>query len=127
MEQESTVTTSVLEIQNLQYAHEQYDDFVDISGPLLNISEFKTRRGLPLNEQCAAVFYGKIAHLKDTEFVELDREMLQMIGFKNTFSKKKNKHGNVKKKLVFLGLSFLIRIKINAICYSPLPLTHPNT
>ena len=97
MEQESIVTTSLLEIQNLQYAHEQYNDFVDISGPLLNISEFKTRRGLPLNEQCAAVFYGKIAHLKDTDFVELDRQMLQLIGFKNTFSKKKDKHGNVKK------------------------------
>ena len=82
MEQESIVTTSLLEIQNLQYAHEQYNDFVDISGPLLNISEFKTRRGLPLNEQCAAVFYGKIAHLKDTDFVELDRQMLQLIGFK---------------------------------------------
>ena len=97
MEQESIVMTSLLEVQNIQHAHEQYNDFVDISGPLLNISEFKTRQGLPLNEQCAAVFYGKIAHLKDTEFVELDREMLQMIGFKNTFSKKKDKHGNVKK------------------------------
>ena len=41
MEQESIVTTSLLEIQNLQYAHEQYDDFVDIHGPLLNVSEFK--------------------------------------------------------------------------------------
>ena len=43
MEQQSIVTTNTLEIQNLQYAHEQYDDFVDIHGPLLNVSEFKTR------------------------------------------------------------------------------------
>ena len=41
MEQQSIVTTNTLEIQNLQYAHEQYDDFVDIHGPLLNVSEFK--------------------------------------------------------------------------------------
>ena len=59
MQQESIVMTSTLEIQNLQYAHERYDDFVDITCPLLTVSEFKTRRGLPLNEQCAAVFYGK--------------------------------------------------------------------
>ena len=96
MEQQSIVTTSTLEIQNLQYAHEQYDDFVDIHGPLLTVSEFKTRRGLPLNEQCAAVFYEKTMNLKDTDFIEIDRPMLQMIGFKNTFIEKKDKHGNVK-------------------------------
>ena len=96
MEQQSIVTTNTLEIQNLQYAHEQYDDFVDIHGPLLNVSEFKTRRGLLLNEQCAAVFYEKTVHIKDTDFIEIDRQMLQMIGFKNTFIEKKDKQGNVK-------------------------------
>ena len=96
MEQQSIVTTNTLEIQNLQYAHEQYDDFVDIHGPLLNVSEFKTRRGLALNEQCAAVFYEKTMNLKDTDFIEIDRQMLQLIGFKNTFSEKKDKHGNVR-------------------------------
>ena len=96
MEQQSIVTTNTLEIQNLQYAHEQYDDFVDIHGPLLNVSEFKTRRGLPLNEQCAAVFYEKTMNLKDTDFIEIDRQMLQMIGFKNMFIEKKDKQGNVK-------------------------------
>ena len=96
MEQQSIVTTNTLEIQNLQYAHEQYDDFVDIHGPLLNVSEFKTRRGLQLNEQCAAVFYWKTIHLKDTDFIEIDRQMLQMIGFKNTFNEKKDKNGNIK-------------------------------
>lgn len=59
MEQQSIVTTSTLEIQNLQYAHEQYDDFVDI------------------------------------HFIEVDRQMLQLIGFKNTFNEKKDKHGNI--------------------------------
>ena len=96
MEQQSIVTTNTLEIQNLQYAHEQYDDFVDIHGPLLNVSEFKTRRGLPLNEQCAAVFYEKTMNLKDTDFIEIDRPMLQMIGFKNTCIEKKDTQGNVK-------------------------------
>ena len=96
MEQQLIVTTSTLKIQNLQYAHEQYDDFVDIHGPLLNVSEFKTRRGLALNEQCAAVFYEKTMNLKDTDFIEIDRQMLQMIGFKNVFNEKKDKHGNVK-------------------------------
>ena len=96
MEQNSVVTTSSLEIQNLRLAHEQYDGFVDVSCPLLSVSEFKSRRGLPLNEQCAAVFYSKTAHLGDKDFIEVDRQMLEIIGFKNNFIEKKDKQGNVK-------------------------------
>jgi len=80
----------------MQLAHEKYDDFVDVSGPLLTMSEFQTRRSLPLNEQCAAVFYAKTAHLNDIDFIEIDRDILQMIGFQNTFAQKKDKHGNIK-------------------------------
>ena len=45
-------------------AHEQYDDFVDINGPILSLSEFITRRNLPLNEQYASVFNEKTRGLK---------------------------------------------------------------
>ena len=96
MNENSIVPVNTLEITSLQYAHEQYDEFVDISCPLLTVPEFKTRRKLPLNEQVAAALYGKTVHLKDSDFIEIDRQMLQMIGFKNTWSEKKDKHGNIK-------------------------------
>ena len=92
----SIVKCSVLDVVNLKQAHEQYDDFVDIHVPLLTLSEFIMRRNMPLNEQCASVFYAKIAHLRDIDFVEIDRTMLNMIGFKNLFVQQKDKHGNVK-------------------------------
>ena len=46
-----------------------HNDFVDTLGPLLIVAEFKTSRGLPPNEQCAAIFYGKFIHLKETDFI----------------------------------------------------------
>ena len=92
----SIVKRSALDVGNLKQAHEQYDDFVDVYGPVLTLSEFVTRRNLQLNEQCASVFYAKTAHLNDIDFVEVDRTMLNLIGFKNTFVKQKDKHGNVK-------------------------------
>ena len=63
MNENAIVPLSTLEIKSLQYAHEQYDEFVDISCPLLTMPEFKTRRELSLNEQVAAALYGKTAHL----------------------------------------------------------------
>ena len=65
--QNSIIIPSSLEVSNLQYAHEQYDDFVDIHHPMLNIPEFRVKRKLPLNEECDAVFYAKTSHLKDTD------------------------------------------------------------
>ena len=62
-------------------AHEQYDDFVDINGPILSLSEFITRRNLPLNEQYASVFNDKTRDLKPIDFVEIDPMMLDLIGF----------------------------------------------
>ena len=62
-----------LQVTNIQYAHEQYDSFVDIRFEMLNISDFKQRRQLKLNEECDAVFYQKTAHLQDSDFLELDR------------------------------------------------------
>ena len=46
---------STLVTKNMQLAHEKYDDFVDVSGPLLTMSEFQTRRSLPLNAVCRSV------------------------------------------------------------------------
>ena len=92
----SIVKRSALDVGNLKQAHEQYDDFVDIYGPVLTLSKFVTRRNLQLNEQCASVFYAKTAHLNDIDFVEFDCTKLNLIGFKNTFVQQKDKHGNVK-------------------------------
>ena len=68
MEQDSVITMSSLEIQNLQLTH----------------------------EQCAAVFYSKTVHLGDMDFIEVDRQMLEILGFNNTFIEKNDKHGDVK-------------------------------
>ena len=59
------VPTTLLEIQDMKLAKDQYADFVDIHRPILSIAEFKERRNLALNERCASVFYAKTAHLKD--------------------------------------------------------------
>ena len=93
---ENSIVPSSLEVTNMTYAEEQYGDFVDIHNKVLTMSEFQKRRNLPLNEQCASVFYSKTAHLTDNDFVEIDRSVLQMIGFKNNFSEQKDKHGNLK-------------------------------
>ena len=83
-------------VTDLTVAHEQYDSLVDIYQPLLSIAEFRKQRQLPLNEQCDSVFYLKTAHLKDTDFVQIDRPVLEMIGFKNTWTEKKDRKGKVK-------------------------------
>ena len=90
------IPASTLAITNMKYAEEQYGDFVDIHGPVLTIAEFQKRRNLPLNEQISSVFYSKTAHLSDNDFVEIDRSVLEMIGFKNTVYEVKDKDGSVK-------------------------------
>lgn len=94
--QSAIVPATTLQVTNMKYAEEQYGEFVDVHGPVLTISEFQQRRNLPLNEQCASVFYSRTAHLTDNDFVEIDRSVLEMIGFKNSFSEKKDKNGNIK-------------------------------
>ena len=93
---EGTIVPSVLEVTNMTYAEEQYGDFVNIKSPVLNMSQFKEKRGLPLNEKCADIFYSKTAHLGDNDFIEIDRPILEMMGFKNTWNEKKDKQGNVR-------------------------------
>ena len=93
---ENSIVPSSLEVTNMTYAEEQYGDFVDIHNKVLTMSEFQKKRNLPLNEQCASVFYSKTAHLTDNDFVEIDRSVLQLIGFKNNFSEQKDKDGNLK-------------------------------
>ena len=92
----TVIISPALEVVNMTYAQEKYGDFVDILNPILSISDFKQKRNLPLNEQCSSVFYAKTAHLKDIDYVEIDRPILEMIGFKNIFSIKKDKYGKIK-------------------------------
>ena len=63
---------------------------------MLTLVDFVQKHRFPLNEQYASVFFAKTAHLKDTDFIEIDRTMLEMIGFKNTWTEQKDKNGNVK-------------------------------
>ena len=87
------IPTSTLAITNMKYTEEQYNE---IHNPILTSSELQTAKKLPLNEQWNRVLHSKTAHLTETDFVEIDRTILEMIGFKNSFSEKKDKHGNLK-------------------------------
>ena len=49
----------------------------------LNFFEYVSERGFQLNETCVNVFYNKIAHLKETDFVEIDRSILETFGYSN--------------------------------------------
>ena len=93
---ENSIVPSSLEISNMTYNEAQYGYFIDIHRPVLTMSEFQKLRNLPLNEQCSSVFYSKIAHLNDYDFVEIDRSILEMIGFKNKVYEVKDKTGAVK-------------------------------
>ena len=42
------------------------------------------------------MFYARTAHLKDIDFVQIDRSILEIIGFKNTVYEMKDKNGNTK-------------------------------
>ena len=84
----TVIISPALEVVNMTYAQEQYGDFVDILNPILSISDFEQKRNLPLNEQCSSVFYAKTAHLKDIDYVEIDRPILEMIGLGECFLEK---------------------------------------
>ena len=69
---ENSIVPSSLEVTNMTYAEEQYGGFVDIHNRVLTMSA-------------------------DNDFIEIDRSVLEMIGFKNIFSEQKDKHGNLKR------------------------------
>ena len=65
--------------------------------------EYVKRRGFTLNDKCVHIFYDRIVQLKETDFVEIDRSILETFGYKNHFKMiKKNgipdvdENGNVK-------------------------------
>ena len=90
------VQVSTLDVRNMDVAHAKYGEFVDVRHDPLTQSEFKDARQLPLNEEFASVFFHKVSHLEDRDFIEIDRIILETIGFKNCFVQQKDKHGNVK-------------------------------
>ena len=99
MDQNTGIVSAIpssLEVANMDIAHQKYANFVNINNEELTQAQFKEALNLPLNEKVASVFFQKTAHLGDNDFIKIDREMLQMIGFKNNFSVKKDKDGNVK-------------------------------
>ena len=69
---EHCITTPTLEDENMTNTQEQH------------------------NEEHSSLFYEKTQHLKDNDFVEIDREILQMMGFKHIFCKKKDEKSNTK-------------------------------
>ena len=86
---EKNTISSSLEVANMDIANEKYSRFVNIDQQILTQAEFKEGQNLPLNETIASVFYQKTAHLQDHDFIKMDRDMLQTIGFKNTMPSQK--------------------------------------
>ena len=53
--------------------------------PMLSFTEYIEQRGYKLNAECVNVFYNRIKHLKEQDFVEIDRTVLEAFGYANTF------------------------------------------
>ena len=60
------------------------------------LEEFRKRQQMPLNAECSQIFMTKTLPLNKNQFVEIDRSMFTMIGFKNIWVQQKDKHGNAK-------------------------------
>ena len=58
---------------------------------MLSLWDFREREGVCLDMQCISVLYARTAHLKDRDFVQLDRPILELIGFKNKMKTCRNK------------------------------------
>ena len=71
------VQVSTLDVRNMDVAHAKYGEFVDVRHDPLTQSEFKDARQLPLNEEFASVFFHKVSHLQDRDFIEIDRIILE--------------------------------------------------
>jgi len=53
--------------------------------PMLPFTEYVKERGYKLNAECVNVFYNRIKHLKEQDFVQIDRTVLEAFGYANTF------------------------------------------
>jgi hypothetical protein len=89
----NTTTLSTI-FNNKVNFHESYD-FIDITTPVLSIAEFAERINVVFDEECLLLCQ-RIHHLKDTDWIHLDRTMLEIIGFQNTMMEKVSKKGDIK-------------------------------
>ena len=76
---DTAIVPSSLHLKDVQ---EQNNDFVHTT------AEFQ--------KGSSSLFHSKTAHLTDIDFVEIDRPILELIGFKNSFIEKKHKNGSTK-------------------------------
>uniref|UniRef100_A0A6C0CSX7 DUF3627 domain-containing protein n=1 Tax=viral metagenome TaxID=1070528 RepID=A0A6C0CSX7_9ZZZZ len=92
----NTTTLSTL-FNNNSFASnvEKFNWIIDITKHIISIAEFAIRTGVELDEECLLLCQ-RIHNKKDTDPIKLDRSMLQIVGFRNTFTEKTNKKGTVK-------------------------------
>ena len=62
-----------------------YESLINERKGPLKFREYVSERGYQLNEAYVDVFYHKIAHLKETDFVEIDQLILETLGYSNLF------------------------------------------
>ena len=93
-----TSSQQTLKLMDIQSAYEQYDEFVQATHVFCQLlhEDFRIRRQMPLNTQCAQMFLTKTSHLTENDFIEIDRPVLNTFGFKNNWIQQKDKHGSVK-------------------------------
>ena len=85
-----SVIPSSLQVANIDIAH-QSTHICQNQQRRINKSTVQRSTFLPLTEKIAPVFFQKTAHLGDHDFIKIDHKMLQMIGFENNFSVKRDK------------------------------------
>ena len=67
----------------LVLASASYESLVNESQPRLQFNAFVQARGFLLNDSFVATFYEKLVDLKDSDFIQIDRSMLQLFGYSN--------------------------------------------
>ena len=88
---------------SLILATANYAALIDEHNEVLPFMEYIKKRGFTLNDRCVHIFYQRIIHLNETDFVEIDRSILETFGYSNQLKPvKKNgvaavdENGNVK-------------------------------
>ena len=68
---------------DLAYARGKYDRLVKTHLPMLSMYDFKEECGFPLDKECSVFFAREVDCKKKTDFLIIDRKVLDFIGFRN--------------------------------------------
>ena len=81
--------------ENMFFVRTNINIFVITTMETVTLTVDKQQDQLPLDEQCFSALHSITAHLNDNDFVEINRPILQLIGFRNSFIEKKDSKRNL--------------------------------